>query len=100
MAETPGTFSESWYRIADRHAALRPHLNVRRQYYRGERWHVIQDPINNQLIRLLAQLYSANLLHSDMAADSAQLFERYRKRREREIKSRLLSIMFARIPLL
>ena len=135
-----GTFSESWYRIADRHAALRPHLTVRRQFFRGERWYVVQDPINNQffrlrpaaydflarlrldktvedvwkecvgrnpdeapgqedVIRLLAQLYQANLLHSDMAADSAQLFERYRQRRERELQSRFLSIMFARIPL-
>ena len=136
-----GTFSESWYRIADRHASLRPHLTVRRQVFRGERWYVIQDPINNQffrlrpaaydflarlrldrtieevwqecverkpdeapgqedVIRLLAQLYQANLLHSDMAADSQALFERYRQRREREIQSRFLSIMFARIPLI
>ena len=136
-----GTFSESWYRIAEQRAALRPHLNVRRQFYRGERWYVIHDPINNQffrlrsaaydfvsrlrmnrtieqawkdcfaanpdhapgqedVIRLLAQLYAANLLHSDLPADSAKLFERYRQRREREIKSRLLNIMFARIPIL
>jgi putative peptide zinc metalloprotease protein len=141
MAESAGTFSESWYRIAEQRAALRPHLNVRRQFYRGERWYVIHDPINNQffrlrsaaydfvsrlrmnrtieqawkdcfvanpdnapgqedVIRLLAQLYAANLLHSDLPADSARLFERYRQRREREIKSRLLNIMFARIPIL
>lgn len=134
------TYSESWYRICDRHASLRPHLSVRRQFFRGERWYVVQDPINNQffrlrpaaynflarlrldrtieevwrecverdpegapgqedVIRLLAQLYQANLLHSDMAADSAQLFERYRQRREREVRSRFLSVMFARIPL-
>lgn len=140
MAETQGTYSESWYRVADRHAALRPHLEANRQLYRGELWHVIQDPTNNQffrlrpsaydfvarlrldrtieqawqehrqanpddaagqedVIRLLAQLYSANLLHSDMVADSARLFERYRQRREREFKSRVLGIMFARIPL-
>ena len=141
MSETAGTYSESWYRIADQHVALRPHLNVRRQFYRGERWYVVHDPINNQffrlraaaydfvsrlrldrpieqawkdclaahpedapgqedVIRLLARLYSANLLHSDLPADSAKLFERYRQRREREIKSRLLNIMFARIPIL
>jgi putative peptide zinc metalloprotease protein len=141
MPETAGTFSESWYRIADQHAALRPHLAVRRQFYRGERWYVIADPMNNQffrvlpaaydflarlrldrtveeawreclalhpddapgqedVIRLLGQLYTANLLHSDMPADSPSLFERYRQRREREVQSRLLSIMFARIPLL
>lgn len=141
MAETGGTFSESWYRIADQRAALRPHLHVRRQFYRGERWYVIHDPINNQFfrlrspaydfvsrlnlkrtieqawqeclaanperapgqedaLRLLAQLYAANLLYSDLPADSAKLFERYQQRRDREIKSRLLNIMFARIPLL
>lgn len=134
-------YSESWYRVADRHAALRPHVSVQRQMFRGERWYVVRDPVNNQffrlrpaayaflarlrldrtteevwqecvdrdpqmapgqedVIRLLAQLYQANLLHSDMAADSAQLFERYRQRREREVQSRFLSIMFARIPLL
>ena len=139
MAETAGTFSESWYRIADQHAALRPHISVRRQFYRGERWYVLHDPINNQFfrirpaayefvarlrlnrtieqawqecinadpleapgqedaIRLLSQLYQGNLLHSDLPPDSAKLFERYRQRRQREVQSRLLNIMFARIP--
>src|SRR5436309_13747990 len=112
MRDPAPTFSESWYRIADQRAALRPHLKVRRQFYRGERWHVLHDPINNQffrlrpaaydfiarlrldrtieqawkeavqvhpqeapgqedVIRLLSQLYSANLLHSDLPPDSA-----------------------------
>jgi len=137
---TSGTFSESWYRIADQHAALRPHVRVRRQFYRGELWHVLQDPINNQffrlraaaydfiarlrlnktigqaweeclaanpdsapgqedVVKLLAQLYMANLLHSDLPPDSTKLFERHKQRREREVQSRLLNIMFARIPL-
>jgi putative peptide zinc metalloprotease protein len=51
------TFSESWYRIADQRAALRPHVQVRRQYYRGELWFVLQDPINNQFFRLRAAAY-------------------------------------------
>jgi putative peptide zinc metalloprotease protein len=34
-----------------------------------------------------------------MPADSAKVFERYKKRRQREIRSKLLSIMFVRIPL-
>jgi putative peptide zinc metalloprotease protein len=141
MPETAGTFSESWYRIADQHAALRPHVTVRRQFYRGERWYVLRDPMNNQffrlrpaaydfvarlrldstieqawkacldanpneapgqedVIRLLAQLYSANLLHSDLPPDSAKLFDRFKQRRQKEIRSRLLNIMFARFPLL
>lgn len=140
MAETAGTFSESWYRIADQRVALRPHLNVRRQFYRGARWHVVHDPVNNQffrlrapaydfisrlrldrtigeawrdcleahpndapgqedVIRLLAQLYGANLLHSNLTADSAKLFERQQLRRDREVKSKLLNVMFSRIPI-
>jgi len=138
MAETPATLSESWYRIAGQHAALRPHVSVRRQYYRGERCYVLHDPVNNQffrlrpaayefvmrlrldrtieevaqqclelnpdeapgqeeIIRLLSQLYSSNLLHSDLPPDSAKLFDRFKQRRQREIQSKWLNIMFARI---
>jgi putative peptide zinc metalloprotease protein len=56
-------------------------------------------PGQEDVIQLLTQLYFANLLHFEMAADSSKLFERYRKRRQREIKSKLMSIMFIRIPL-
>lgn len=141
MADTPLTFSESWYRVAQQRVSLRPHVTVRRQRFRGERWYVLQDPFNNQFYRLrpaayefvarlrpdrtvdavwnecaeldpenapgqeeviglLAQLYAANLLHSALAPDSVQLFERYRKRRQRETRAFLLNIMFARVPLL
>ncbi len=136
MAEAQGTFSESWYRIAGRRVALRPHVRLHRQYYRGEKWFVLHDPFANQffrlrpaayafvarlardrtvqevweeclrlapddapgqqeVIRLLAQLFHANLIQSDQPADSASLFERYRKRRLQETRARLLNIMFA-----
>lgn len=140
MAETPLTFSESWYRIAQQRVALRGHVIVRRQFFRGERWYVLHDAFNNQFFRLrpaaydfvvrlradrtvdavwnecfeadpenapgqeealnlLAQLYAANLLHSALAPDSAMLFERYKKRRQREKRAFLVNIMFARLPL-
>jgi len=140
MTETAGTFSESWYRIADQHASIRPHVQVRRQFYRGERWYVLHDPINNQffrlraaaydfvarlrlnrtieqawkeaaaanpeeapgqedVIRLLSQLYSSNLLLSDLPPDSEKLFERHQQRVQREVQSRFFNIMFARIPI-
>jgi putative peptide zinc metalloprotease protein len=56
-------------------------------------------PGQEDVIQLLTQLYFANLLHFEMPADSAKLFERYRKRQQREFQSKLLSIMFIRIPL-
>lgn len=141
MAKAPGTFSESWFRIANQRISLRPHVEVRRQRFRGERWFVLEDPFNNQffrvrpvawaflarltpdrtvesvwqecfderpdeapgqeeVIRLLAQLYSANLLHSNLAPDTAKLFDRYKKRKQREVRAYLKNIMFARVPLL
>ncbi|PYK97178.1 MAG: hypothetical protein DME19_17155 [Verrucomicrobia bacterium] len=51
-------------------------------------------------VDLLAQLYLANLLQYDTASDSGALFERYRKRRQREWQARFLNIMFMRFPLL
>jgi putative peptide zinc metalloprotease protein len=123
-----GTFSESWYRIKDRRVGLRPHVRIQRQYYRGEQWHVLEDPFGNQyfrlrpavyafiarldpsrtvesvwqeclqrypedapgqeeIIRLLAQLFHANLIQSDSAADTVKLFERYRERRRKAVRS-------------
>src|SRR6185436_17750799 len=52
------------------------------------------------VIQLLSQLYHANLLQYENAADSAQLFERHRQRREREVRAQLLNLMFMRFPLL
>lgn len=57
-------------------------------------------PGQEDVLQLLTQLYYANLLFTEKAADSAGLFERFRKRKQREMKSRFLSIMFMRIPLI
>lgn len=57
-------------------------------------------PGQEDVLQLLTQLFYSNILYFEMAADSAKLFERYRKRRQREVQSKLLSIMFVRIPLL
>ncbi len=141
MADAPPTFSESWYRIADKKISLRPGVNARRQNFRGERWIVLEDPFSNNffrlrpaafefiarlrpdrtvgqvwqecldkfpdeapgqeaVIQLLSQLYHSNLLQYDLASDSAQLFDRYKKRRQRETRSRFLNLMFMRFPLL
>ena len=141
MAESPPTFSESWYRVARQRLSLHPAVRVRRTIFRGERWYVLEDALSNQffrlrpaayafvarlspdrtveavwqecvqrfpdeapgqgaVIQLLSQLYHANLLQYDFAGDSAQLFERYQKRRQREVRARFLNIMFMRFPLL
>ncbi len=141
MSEAPLTFSESWYRVAGQHLSLRPSVRVQRQHFRGERWIVLENPLNNEffrlrpaayelvarlrpertveevwreclnrfpdeapgqeaVIRLLAQLYHANLLQYNLGTDAAQLFERLERTRQRETRLRLLNVMFMRFPLL
>lgn len=141
MSEAGKTFSESWYRVAGQRLCLRPDVQVRRQYYRGERWIVLENPFRNQffrirkeaydfvsrlgpdrtveeawrqclevfpetapgqeaVIRLLAQLYYANLLQYDSASDTAKLFDRYRKGQQQQTRATLMQLMFMRIPLL
>ncbi len=141
MADNQQTFSESWHRVANQRIYLRSSVRVRRQFYRGERWYVLENPVSNQyfrlrpqayefvarlrpdktveqiweesleanpeeapgqeaVIRLLAQLYLAGLLHYDNPEDSAELFRRYQQRRQREIRAKFMNLMFIRFPLL
>jgi len=51
------TFSESWYRVADLRPRLRSTVQVHRQHFRGQMWHVLQDPSNNQYFRLNDSAY-------------------------------------------
>lgn len=50
-AERP-TFSPLWHRVRAMRPRLRPHTQIVRQFYRGRRWHVVQDPASNQFFRL------------------------------------------------
>lgn len=135
------TFHESWYRVAELHPRIRSTVQITRQHYRGQPWHVVQDHTNNaffrlsqpayyflgllngqrtvgeawhlsnehlgddaptqgEVIQLLGQLYTSNLLQAELPADTHGLFGRYKKRVQREIRSYLMNIMFIRIPLL
>ncbi|ETR70268.1 MAG: M50 family peptidase [Candidatus Magnetoglobus multicellularis str. Araruama] len=56
-------------------------------------------PGQEDVVQLLTQLYNANLLYFHTRPDTAQIFERYKQRRQKEMQSRLLSILFMRLPL-
>ncbi len=58
-----------------------------------------EAPGQEDVIGILTQLHFANLLYFSTPADSGRIFERYQKRRQREIRGTLLSIMFFRLPL-
>ena len=57
MAVERPTFSESWYRVAHLCPRLRSTVQVHRQHYRGQLWHVLQDPTANQFYRLNEPAY-------------------------------------------
>jgi len=135
------TFHESWYRVVGLHPRLRSTVQVSRQYFRGQTWHVVQDHTNNaffrlsepayrliglldgrrtvgeawkicneqlgddaptqgETIQLFGQLYTSNLLQSELPADSASLFSRYKRRVRREIQGFMMNLLFVRVPLL
>lgn len=58
-----------------------------------------ESPGQEEVIQLLAQLYHANLLHYGLANDSQELFRRYKERRQKDLRSRFLNLMFIRVPL-
>ncbi|HUO10370.1 MAG TPA: hypothetical protein VM008_18840 [Phycisphaerae bacterium] len=141
MAIERPTFHESWYRVAELHPRLRTTVQISRQHFRGQPWHVVQDHTNNaffrlaepayrfialldgrrtvseawklvneqlgddaptqgEAIQLLGQLYTSNLLQAEVTADCHSLFQRYKKRRHRELTGYLMNILFARLPLI
>ena len=140
MPQMRPTFSESWYRVADLKARLRPSTQVSRQFYRGDRWYVVRDPAGNQfhrlsapawrfvglldgtrtvaecwelvggqladeaptqpeVIQILSQLHSANLIEADVTPDAAVLLRRHKQMIKRQWQGRLMNILFPRIPL-
>lgn len=58
-----------------------------------------EAPTQGEVIQLLGQLHSSNLLFGDIPVDSAGLLKRYKDRRQKEITGQIRSIMFMKIPL-
>lgn len=56
-------------------------------------------PGQGEVVSMLAQLYQANLLAADTAADTKRLFERHQKRVRQEIASQVFGVFFLRIRL-
>jgi putative peptide zinc metalloprotease protein len=57
-------------------------------------------PTQGEVIQLLGQLYTMNLLYADLPADSRNLLDRYSKRVRRQVQGFVTNILFVRIPLI
>jgi putative peptide zinc metalloprotease protein len=134
------TFSPFWHRVRTMKPRLRPHVQITRQHFRGNRWHVVQDPtanaffrINpvayefvglldgrrtveevwqqgltrhgdqaltqNDVISVLSQLFSSNLLKSDLPTEAEQLLGRGAERTQRKALSQAIGIMYLKLRL-
>ncbi len=58
-----------------------------------------EAPTQGEVIALLGQLSSHNLLEADVAPDAAAMFDRFKRRRSREMQGRLMNLLFPRIEL-
>jgi len=72
----------------------------------GKVWEICNEqlgdmaPTQGEVIQLLGQLYSSNLLYAELAPDTASLFNRYQMRIKRQVQGFLTNLLFVRIPLL
>jgi putative peptide zinc metalloprotease protein len=72
----------------------------------SEAWRISNEhygdssPTQGEVIQLLAQLFSSNLLYAELAPDTESLFNRYKTRIRREIQRFITNLLFFRIPLL
>jgi len=95
--------SNKFYRLDEVNYTFVGLLNGKRSV--DECWNILcqelehDAPTQGEIIQLLGQLYTNNLLEADLPPDVEGMFDRYRKRKQREITGYLTNIMFARIPL-
>jgi putative peptide zinc metalloprotease protein len=72
----------------------------------GEVWEICNEqlgdmaPTQPEVIHLLGQLYSSNLLYAEMAPDTASLFNRYQMRIKRQVQGFFTNLLFIKIPLI
>ncbi len=96
-------FGDQFYRLRPSAYRFVARLSERRTVEDVWKESIAADPDNapgqEEVIQLLAQLYHANLLHYELPADSAKLFERYRETRQKIRRAALANIMFFRLPL-
>ncbi len=71
----------------------------------GEAWDLVggqladDAPTQPEVIQILSQLFSANLIETDVTPDSAVVLKRQKLHNQRKMQQRLMNILFPRIPI-
>src|SRR5262245_57878469 len=104
---------ERWYVVRD--AASNQYHRLSDAAYRfvglldgtrtvGEAWDLVggtladDAPTQPEVIQILSQLYSANLVETDIPPDATVLLRRHKKQQQRKLQGRLMNVLFPRIP--
>lgn len=56
-------------------------------------------PTQPEVIQIISQLYSANLIEADVTPDSSTLLKRSKNLEQRRLQQRLMNVLFPRIPI-
>lgn len=70
----------------------------------GEAWELVggvlddDAPTQGEVIQILSQLYSANLLETDITPDASVVLKRTKMHQQRKMQQRLMNVLFPRIP--
>ncbi len=98
------TLSSDWFRVSAEAWAFLGRLSLAHNVDDTWRQCLEADPdaalTQEEVVQLLGQLNLSNLLAFDQHSISGSLFERYRKRRQGEIKALLMGFLSIRVPLL
>jgi putative peptide zinc metalloprotease protein len=68
-------------------------------------WHICNEqlgdaaPTQGEVIQILGQLYTSNLLQADLPPDAQGMFDLHTKRRQREISAFAMNFLFMKLPL-
>ncbi len=96
--------NNQFFRVSEEAYQFVARLDGRRTV--SEAWHICNEqlgdnaPTQGEVIQLLGQLHSANLLHSELAPDTESLFNRYRKRIRKQVEGYVTNVLFIRVPLI
>jgi putative peptide zinc metalloprotease protein len=71
----------------------------------GEAWELVggqledDAPTQPEVIQILSQLFSANLVETDISPDATVLLRRHKKQMQQKMQGRLMNVLFPRIPI-
>ena len=133
-------YSDTWHQVSGLKLSLVPDFHYTKQWFRGEKWFILEDrfanrfirvtpeafqflnrlelgreigetwqemllenaettPTQHEVVRILTELRSYNLLQVDGLSQSEDVYQRGVLRRQKELKGKVAAFLFIRIPL-